>query len=169
MPVATRRSATRRLVLSCLAALLPGCGGPPVDLKQGLEITVVSTGWFDAGIVNGNNKLVPSISFTIKNVSSQPLTGLQMMGSFFRVTDTNSEWGNNLLSVTTRGQELAPGATTPTLTIRSPLGYTGTEARADMLKNSHFVDAMVKLVSKYGPTQWTHVKEVPIERRLVTQ
>jgi hypothetical protein len=149
--------------------VLAGCGGPPVDLKQGLEINVISTGWFDAGIVDGKNKLVPIISFTLKNVSGQSLTGLQMMGSFFRVTDTTSEWGNALLSVTSRGEGLEPGATTPTLTLKSPLGYTGTEPRGEMLVNSHFVDAMVKLVAKYGSTQWTHVKEVPIERQLIAQ
>jgi hypothetical protein len=38
-----------------------------------------------------------------------------------------------------------------------------------MLRNSLFVDAMVKLVAKYGSVQWTHVKEVPIERQLITQ
>ncbi len=91
-----------------------------------------------------------------------------MMASFFRVSDTSSEWGNNLLNVA--GSEgLAPGATTPTLTIKSPLGYTGTDPRADMLKNAIFVDAMVKLVAKYAATQWTHIREVTIERKLVTQ
>jgi hypothetical protein len=164
-----RAAARRPTLILAVLLLLSGCGGPPVDLKTGLEINVVSTGWYDAGLVDGKNKLVPSVSFTLKNVSDQPLTGLQMMGNFFRVSDTTSEWGNNLLSVTKGGEELAPGATTPTLTIRSPLGYTGEDPRADMLNNSHFVDATVKLVSKYGRVQWTHVKEVPIERQLITQ
>lgn len=162
------RAIPRRWLLILASAVLAiGCGGPPVDLRQGLEITVVSTGWFDAGLVDGKNKLVPSVTFTIKNLSDQGLTSLQMMGSFFRVSDTNSEWGNTLLSVT-RSDVLAPGATTPPLTLRSPLGYTGSEPRDEMLQNSHFVDAMVKLVAKYGSVQWTHVKEVPIER-LITQ
>jgi hypothetical protein len=163
-----RAISRRRLLILASAALAIGCGGPPVDLRQGLEITVVSTGWFDAGLVDGKNKLVPSVTFTLKNLSDQGLTSLQMMGSFFRVSDTNSEWGNTLLSVT-RSDILAPGATTPPLTLRSPLGYTGTEPRDEMLQNSHFVDAMVKLVAKYGSVQWTHVKEVPIERQLITQ
>ena len=91
-----------------------------------------------------------------------------MMGSFFRVSDTSSEWGNSLLNVA--GSEgLAPGATTPTLTMKSPLGYTGTDPRADMLKNAQFVDAVVKLVAKYAAIQWTHVRQVPIERKLIAQ
>jgi hypothetical protein len=163
------RAPARGLILFASFALLAaGCGGPAIDLKQGLKIDIVDTGWFDAGIVEGKNKLVPTVSFTVKNVSDQKLVSLQMMASFFRVSDTSSEWGNNLLNVA--GSEgLAPGATTPPLTIKSPLGYTGTDPRADMLKNAHFVDAMVKLVAKYAATQWAHIREVPIERKLVTQ
>jgi len=162
------RAPARGLTLVLLFAVLgSGCGGPTVDLKQGLQINVVDTGWFDAGLVDGKNKLVPAISFTVKNVSSQKLVSLQMMASFFRVSDSNSEWGNSLLNVA--GSEgLAPGATTATLTMKSPLGYTGTEPRGEMLKNSQFVDAMVKLVAKYAATQWIHIREVPIERKLIT-
>jgi hypothetical protein len=163
------RASVGRLAL-CLAVVLlgSGCTGPTVDLKKGLEINVVDTGWFDAGIVDGKNKLVPTVSFTIKNVSDQKLVSLQMMASFFRVSDTASEWGNSLLTVA-GSDGLAPGATTPMLTMKSPLGYTGTDPRSDMLKNAQFVDAMVKLVAKYAATQWTHVREVPIERKLIAQ
>ena len=45
---------------------------------------------------------------------------------------------------------LAPGAETRPLTIRSQLGYTGSEPREDMLQNSHFVDAKVELFAKYA-------------------
>ncbi len=163
------RASARGLAAALASALLAlGCGAPPVDLKQALQIDVVSTGWFDAGIVDGKNKLVPTVSFTIKNVSTQNIVSLQMMASFFRVTDTSSEWGNSLMTVA--GSEgLAPGATTATLTMKSPLGYTGTESRGEMLQNSHFVDALVKLVSKYGSAQWAHIREVPIERKLIAQ
>ena len=41
------------------------------------------------------------------------------------------------------------------LTIRSPLGYTGSDqSRQEMLANSHFVDAKVEILAKYGATQW---------------
>ena len=126
----------------------------------------MSSGWSDVGIVDGKNKLVPTVSFTVKNVSDETLVSLQMMSSFFRVDDASSEWGNGLVTVAGSGG-LAPGATTSTLTMKSPLGYTGTEPRAAMLENSLFVDALVKLVSKYGSAQWTHVGEVPIERKLL--
>src|SRR5437762_9581572 len=68
--IARMRAPARGLILFVsLVLLAAGCGGPAVDLKQGLKIDIVDTGWFDAGIVEGKNKLVPTVSFTVKNVS----------------------------------------------------------------------------------------------------
>lgn len=153
------------LPTALLAALSIGCG-PGVDLAKALQVLDVSTGWLDAGRVNGQNKLVPSVSFTLKNVSDQPVTALQANVLFQRVTDPE-EWGSGFLQVT--GSEgLSSGATTKILTVKSQLGYTGTEARADMLRNSHFVDANVRILGKAGSGQWTLLGEFPIERRLIT-
>ena len=142
-----------------------GCG-PPVDLTKGLQVVNVSTGWYDAGVVNGRNKLVPSISFQVKNVATQTLSTLQINALFRRVTEKD-EWGSGFLTAA-GSSGLAPGATTQQLTIRSELGYTGTDqSRDDMLRNSHFVDAEVELFAKYGSTQWTRVGEFPVTRRLL--
>lgn len=143
-----------------------GCGGPIVDLKQGLQLEIVSTGWFDAGIVDGKNKLVPSLTITLKNVSDQKLVSLQVNAIFHRVGEAE-EWGTGF--ITAAGSAgLPPGETTRPLTIKSHLGYTGTEPRADMLNNSRFIDAKVDLFAKYGSTQWTKIGETPISRQLLT-
>jgi len=159
----------RACALPLLIALVV-CAGctPPVDLTTGLQIKDVSTGWFDAGIVNGQNKLVPTITFTVKNVSDQKLVALQINAVFRRVTEKD-EWGAGFLMVS--GSEgLAPGAEARMLTIRSQLGYTGSDqTREDMLKNSHFVDAEVELFAKYASEQWKRVGEYVISRRLLTK
>ena len=152
-----------------LIALLvcTGCA-PPVDLTSGLQIKDVGTGWFDAGIVNGQNKLVPTVVFKVKNVSSQKLVALQINAVFRRVTEKD-EWGAGFLMVS--GSEgLAPGMEAGPLTIRSQLGYTGSDqTREDMLRNSHFVDAEVELFAKYASEQWKRVGEYVISRRLLTK
>jgi hypothetical protein len=155
-----------RLVVLCTALAMASACGPAVDLKKGLQIEVVSTGWLDAGIVNGQNKLVPVISFKLKNNSDQKLAVLQVNALFRRVSE-NDEWGSGLLMVA-GSDGLAAGATTPVLTIKSQLGYTGTEPRSVMLQNTQFVDAKVSLFAKYGSTQWTPVGEYPIARQLLT-
>jgi hypothetical protein len=143
-----------------------GCG-PAVDLTKGLQVTILDTGWYDLGIVNGQNKLVPSVTFALKNVSEKTLSTLQVNALFRRVTE-NDEWGSGFL--TAAGSDgLAPGASTQPMTIKSPLGYTGSDPRLEMLQNSHFVDAKVELFAKYGSTQWTRLGTYPVARLLLAK
>ena len=159
----------RYLSLACvaIAALAAASCAPPVDLTKNLQVLDVSTGWFDAGIVNGQNKLVPTISFTLKNLSDQTLKVLQANVLFHRVSDPNVEWGAGFLSVT--GSEgLGPGAATNPLTVKSNLGYTGSDqTRQEMLQNKAFIDATVQVFAKYGAEQWVKMGEFPVERRLI--
>ena len=159
------RRSVRLLVI--LALVCSGCG-PAVDLTKGLQVEIVDSGWFDAGIVNGQNKLVPSVTFKLKNLSDQKLGTLQVNASFRRVAETD-EWGNAF--VTAAGSAgLAPGATTDPITVKSQLGYTGTEqSRQEMLLNTHLVDAKVELSAKYGSQQWTRIGSYPIGRQLITK
>jgi hypothetical protein len=160
------RASVRLLLLLALASTA-ACG-PTVDLTKGLEVTVVNSGWFDLGIVNGQSKLVPTIIFTLRNTSDQKLVTLQINALFRRVTE-NTEWGTGFLTVV-GSQGLAPGATSDPVTIKSQLGYTGSDqSRQEMLQNSQFVDAKVELFAKYGSTQWVKVGAFPITRQLMTK
>jgi len=147
-----------------LAMTTAGCT-PTVDLTTGLEILDTSTGWYDAGVVSGQNKLVPSVSFKLKNLSDQNLVVLQVNAIFRRGTETD-EWGSGF-GTAVGGEGLAPGATTETITLNSTRGYTGTETISEMLQNSQFIDAKVNLFAKYGSISWTPVAEMPIERVLI--
>src|SRR5262245_64316476 len=157
-----------RLLLFVVVAVSAGCGGPTVDLTNGLKINVLKTGWYDAGIVNGQNKLVPSMTFTVTNTSDQKLGMLQINSLFRRVSEPD-EWGSAL--VTVAGSDgLAVGTTTDPITIKSNLGYTGSDqTRQEMLRNSHFVDAKVELFAKYGSIQWVRVGDYPITRELLAK
>src|SRR3954471_14636159 len=68
-----------RCVTACLARtlLLAGCC-KPVDLKQALQVTDLSGGYFDAGIVDGRNKIVPSVTFRIKKSTDDSLRPLSV-------------------------------------------------------------------------------------------
>ena len=152
------------LICATLAAF-PACS-KPVDLSKGLQVIDVSTGWFDAGIVEGQNKLVPFVAFRLKNVSDQTLKTLQI-NALFRHGDDKDEWGSAFLTAAdTSG--LPSGATTPPLTMKSQQGYKGTEPRQQMLQNSHFVDAKVELSAKHGSGQWTRIGDFQIDRKLLT-
>lgn len=149
-------------ILSCVAC------GPTVDLTKGLAVTITNTGWYDLGIVNGQNKLVPTVTFTLRNTSDQKLVTLQINALFRRVSE-NTEWGSGFMTVV-GSQGLAPGAITDPITIKSQLGYTGNDqSRQEMLQNTQFVDAKVELFGKYASTQWVLLGSYPITRQLLTK
>lgn len=158
--------ATCCLFLALMLAVTSISCSPTVDLTKALEIQDASTAWFDAGIVNGKNKLVPSVVLKLKNLSDQTLPSLQVNAVFRRIGEKD-EWGAAFLTAA-GSQGLAPGASTSELTFRCPLGYTGTESRQQMLKNSQFIDAKVELFVKYRSLQWVRLAELPIERLLAT-
>lgn len=157
----------RALCLAVLLALTASACGPKIDLKSALAVENVSTGWADLGVVSGQNKIVPSITFAFKNQGTNTISTLQGNVIFRRVGE-DEEWGAGFLRVT--GSEgLAPGATTQPFTVNSTLGYTGTEPRAQMLANKQFVDARAQVFAKYASTQWVLIAEFPVERRLITK
>ncbi|WP_410960032.1 hypothetical protein, partial [Salmonella sp. SAL4434] len=88
---------------------------------------------YDAGLVEGNlNKLVPSISVKLRNVSDQALRSVQINAIFKRVNETEM-WGEHYGWAVQR-DPLPPGGTTKDLVLRSGLGYTGEQPRLQMLQ-----------------------------------
>lgn len=63
----------RRVVLVAAAAWLSAGCGHDFDVEKALKITDVRTGWYDAGIQDGKNKLVPSITLKLQNVSDESI------------------------------------------------------------------------------------------------
>jgi hypothetical protein len=153
--------------LALLLALASAACAPTVDLTKSLQMDVVESGWFDAGIVNGQNKLVPAVRVTIKNHSDQKLVLLQLNAVYRRVNSDTEEWGTAFMTAAGSGG-LAPGETSGPFLLKSQNGYTGTDqSRQDMLKNSQFVDAKVQLFAKYGSVQWARMGEHQIQRQLL--
>jgi len=156
----------RRLLIFAAGALLCAGCGPTIDLTQGLKVDILKTGWYDMGIINGQNKLVPMVAFTLKNVSDRRLGALEV-NALFRRVDSKDEWGSGFLKVN-GSTGIQPGSATDPITIKSTLGYTGSDqSRQEMLANSHFIDAKVEVFAKYGSGQWTRLGEYPIERNLI--
>ena len=142
-----------------------GCGGPVVDLAENLKVVDVSTGWKDEGVIDGDkNKLVPTAQFKLQNNSAQTLKVLQV-NAVFRYVD--AKWIDEHYKPVTGSEGLAPGQTSETVVVKSKFGYKGTEPRADILRNSHVIDAKVEILAKYGSQQWKRIAEYPIERKLI--
>jgi len=149
-----------------LALGCAGCGGPIVDVGKVITVGNLTTGWFDAGIVNGQNKLVPSASFTVTNTGSDTLSGLQIF-SVFRLIGESQELGSAL--VVLRGQDaLKPSAMSKPITVRATWGFSGEQPRAQIMMHSAFKDARIEIFAKYGSTPFVKLTEATVSRQLLT-
>jgi hypothetical protein len=155
------------LVVFLAAVALAGCSTR--DITKDLQIVDVRTGWYDYGVIaGGDNKLVPSISFKLKNVSDEDISGVQVNAVFRKVGD-DAIIGEHFVPAVGSDTALAPGSTTPEIVLRSKIGYTGSESRLQMLKNSNFVDGRVTILGRHGRSNWIRLQEIPIERQLLTE
>lgn len=157
------------LPLACVAlaaALSVSCGASQAAIAA-LEPIDVITGWYDAGIIEGQkNKLVPSVTLKLRNKSDEPVRSIQINAIFRRVGEPEM-WGE-YFGWAIRGEPLEAGASTNTLVMRSALGYTGDQPRMQMLQNREFVDAKVEIYLKQGSRVWAKLAEYPIQRQLLT-
>lgn len=156
---------TVRLVatFAVVAALGAAACGPAGTVQQ-LVFTDVVSGYHDEGVVNGENKIVPQISFRLQNTGTEPLGAVQLNVHFMA-----DGADGNMDEVLTRagGDGVEPQQASEPLTVRSKVGYTSQQSRADMLQNSQFRDIKVKVFAKSGSSQWSQIGEFTIDRTLL--
>jgi len=149
------------------AAALAGaasCGAS--GTVQQLTFTDVTSGYHDEGVVNGENKIVPEISFRLKNTGGEPVGSVQL-NVHFRAEGADGNMDEMLTRATDSGG-LAPQQSSAVITVRSKVGYTSQQARAEMLRNSQFRDVHVRVFAKSGSSQWAQIGEFTVDRKLIT-
>lgn len=154
------------VALTCLLAVA-GCTRNR-DLTTDIKLVDVQSGWLSAVAEDGRNKIVPSVSVKIQNVSNEPISGVQLNAIFRRVGETEV-WGEHFIQGIERTAPLDAGVTGKALVLRSTLGYTGDESREKMLGNREFVDTFVRVFGKHGSRTWVQLGEFQIERRLLSE
>ena len=179
--------------LACAAILLAAAVAcaQPLDVPASLEVTDVTSGWLDVGLDDlGRTKLVPTISFRLRNISDSSLRTIQLNGVFRRClapgadvdasavspadpdagtcAGEQQEWGNAFLGRAIGRDGLPPGEASEPFTMESGLGYTGEQPRIEMLQHRQFVDVKVELFVRHGPDPWTTLREYQIDRQLLT-
>jgi hypothetical protein len=141
-----------------------------IDLKTALEVTDVTGGWYDTGIVSSGNakgetKMVPSITFRLRNKGTVPVNDVQLMVSFWR-DGTDGEWDSALV----RGignTDLQPGASTDPIVVRSTAGFTLEGSRADFFSHALFKDVSAKIFGQRSGTL-TPLGVFQLDRKILT-
>ena len=151
----------------CLAVVLVSAGCNRTRfVENDLKLVDVKTGWYDAGLVAGQNKIVPNISLKLQNVSTEAISRVQLLAVFQRVGE-DKDWGPGVFVIAINGNGLDAGKTGGPLVLRSTIGYTGSQPRAQLLDNREFVDAKVRVLGKHGSREWIKMGEFTIDRHLL--
>ncbi|HWB28984.1 MAG TPA: hypothetical protein VG736_00675 [Vicinamibacterales bacterium] len=150
--------------LLAVALVASGGCGLGVDLEKALEVTDVSSGWYDFGLVGGLNKMVPQVSFRLKNVAEKPLTQIQLIVSFWP-DGADGELDSKNVDGIGRAA-VAPGGATDAIMVRSDTGYTLEQPRNELFTNSQFKDFTAKVFAKRDG-KIVRLGEFKIERRIL--
>jgi hypothetical protein len=172
MPVPTY---PRRGPLACCLFVLALAGAAScrqnVDFKQALQVTDVSGGWYDYGIVDGKNKLVPSLSFRVRKVPDARLRSISLNIHFKKIVSPDRKEEAELDEVFLQTVEFSEGNQTAIMQIRPEHGYTGDapQTRAEMLQHSQFQDVRARVFAKQSSTTWVELLSYDIPRVLITK
>jgi hypothetical protein len=165
------RSSVCALVAGVSVAILGSACAQPVDLKNALRVADLTGGWFDAGIKDGNNRLVPTVTFRVAKTADVDVTPVQLNVVFKRIVDQNEEdWDEFFVQKV----DFTEGNQTPLMTIRPAAGYVGEssaesqQSRAAMLKNSQFKDVRAIVFAKHSSATWVELARYDIPRQLLT-
>jgi hypothetical protein len=165
------RRSLKGLIGLTVLVLLPTClqvaCSRTREVEKDLRVIDARTGWYDAGIVDGKNKIVPSIAFKLQNVSEEEIARVQVNAIFHRVNETEP-WGEHFAPAI-GSDGLATNGMTGEIVLRGNLGYTSPDqSRAQILADRRFVDVKVEVFGKHGSRTWVKMGEFPIDRKLLT-
>jgi hypothetical protein len=158
------RLARRSVVLAMMLVVATGCSRS-ASVPEAIDVLEVKTGYDDGGRQSGQNRLLPTIAFKVRNKASRTIHSVQF-NAVFRVIGDPEELGAQLIQGI-EYQGLAPGQAVGPFTLRSMFGYSGEQARVEMFQHQSFQDVQVQLFAKQGGNQWVKLTELVVERQLL--
>jgi|688.fasta_scaffold227913_2 hypothetical protein len=159
-----RRGSRRQFLLIPVLLLAAACAGVPT-VEEALEVQELQTGYDDGGVEAGQNRLLPTVSFKLRNKDARSINSVQV-NAVFRVVEDPEELGSqSVWAIDYKG--LPGGQTVGPFVMRSRFGYSGEQARVDMFQHEGFKDVVVQVFAKQGGNQWVKLTEQVIERQLL--
>jgi hypothetical protein len=140
-----------------------------VDVKQALEVADATSGWYDAGIVNGKNKIVPTVTFRLKKKPDADLSGVALNVVFRHPPPPGTNLEEDWDEVFIQRAEFKNANETDPLTVRPEKGYTGDppQSRLDILQHGQFRDVRARIFAKASSSQWVEIGTVDVQRQLI--
>lgn len=158
------RADRRVVLLAVLLTVAAGCGGS-ASVPEAIELYEVTTGYDDGGQEAGQNRLLPTIAFKVRNKAGRAIHSVQFNAVFRVIGDPEQLGDQTVWGIDYDG--LTPGGSVGPFVLRSKFGYSGEQARVEMFQHQGFQDVQVELFAKQGGNQWVKVTEQVVERQLL--
>jgi hypothetical protein len=152
-------------LLACLSSFEIGCRF--VDPKTALEVQDLDGYWVIDTEKSATNYIAPSIVFTLKNKTSEPIGDIEATATFKRKGE-DSLWGDSFVIIANHNKPLGPGQTTR-VEMRSNADYYTPGAPVEpeiMFKHGLFRDATVDLFVRVGRSGFVKLAKTEVPRRL---
>ena len=152
------------LILACVGLTAAAACGPQPDLRT-LKLVPTMSGYYDDGVQpDGQNRLLPSMTFQLKNEGTLPITYVDLVIAYWPKGADGEKDSKQIHGIT--GTPLEPGAASEPITVRSGIGFTSLYPRAEFFSRPEFVDFIIKAFAKHrGRT--VSLGEHLVERRLL--
>lgn len=167
--VRTARPGGRRAAAAVLAAgallTTPACSDP-VDIQETFAVAEFAGGYFDGGIVDGKNRLLPAATFRIENRTAESVGPFSVNVLFKQVSD-DTEFDDVFL----QRVEFTEGNRTREISARADTGITGDppQSRADMLQRADFPDMRAVIYVKQSSSTWVEIARHDLPRQLIAR
>lgn len=177
-----------RLLALLMTLVVAASACNAVDLSADIELVDVQTGYFDNGVKDGKNHMLPYLAFKIRNVSDSHVSSVFMTVSFWvddpqghatavaaaqqqgvdpptEMTQQGVFLESQFRGVTSDG--IAPGEETDQLVARPDVGYTLEGPRADFFVHRDFMDVTAKVFARHGG-RIVQVGQFVLDRRIIS-
>jgi hypothetical protein len=153
------------LVAFCVLLAAASACGPEPDLRTSLKLVPTISGYYDDGVLpSGESRLLPSLTFQLKNEGDLPIDHVDLVIAYWEVGADGENDSNQIKGI--GSDALAPGQTSEPMTVRASIGYKGYGARADFFTSVRYRGFIVKVFAKRrGKT--TPLGEFPVEQRVL--
>ena len=158
----------RRLAAPLLALLWLvsswGCGPQP-NLATDLKLVPTVSGYYDDGVQpDKQNRLLPSLTFELRNVGTLPINNVDLVVAFWEVGADGENDSKQIRGLS--GTALEPGKASEPITVRASVGYKYPGPRAEFFVNARWKGFIVKVFAKRGG-KTAKLGEFPVDARLL--
>jgi len=115
------------------------------ELAQSLELVSTETRWVNKEVTPYRVKIVPSVTFTVRNKGDRAIGNLKFVGIFL-FTDSGEQMSDGVTPLMPK--PVNPGETTDKITIKALYGYSASSKAAFMRNKSKWKPIKVRILAQ---------------------